>query len=170
MLTSRREHSAVYHALHLYAIGGWNASNLKECERYICSESRWETLPALPRASGGVSGVVVKDSLYALGGRDGAPLDSIQKLNLELLTWELMQLKLPVADCGIPCFKADGQVYLVIEKTLYSFVPQLLQVLQVKSLPGGMKSWCGPSYYSRGMLYCTRGVGAVDSWQIGSLG
>jgi hypothetical protein len=46
----------------------------------------------------------------------------VQKLSLETLTWELMQLRLPYADSGIPCFKLRyTEVYLVVNKTLCSF-------------------------------------------------
>jgi hypothetical protein len=44
-----------------------------------------------------------------------------------------MQLKLPQADFKFPCFKKDSEVYLVIEKTLYSFTP--LKVKPIKTLP-----------------------------------
>jgi hypothetical protein len=64
---------------------------LSECERYACAENRWETLPPLPRACYGASGLVVESSLYALGGYDYSFLDLVQKLSLESLTWELMQ-------------------------------------------------------------------------------
>jgi hypothetical protein len=59
MITSRRSHAAVYHAQLLYVLGGWRRSSLRECERYVCAESRWETPPPLPNACYGVSGVVV---------------------------------------------------------------------------------------------------------------
>jgi hypothetical protein len=56
-----------------------------------------------------MSGVVVENSLYALGvcvgGFDGSALDLVQKFSLESLTWELMQFRLPFAGSGIPCFK-----------------------------------------------------------------
>jgi hypothetical protein len=69
------------------------------------------------------SGVVVENSLYALGGHDRVvELDLVQKLSLESLTWEVMQFRLPFAGFGIPCFKLrDTEVYLVVNKTLCSF-------------------------------------------------
>jgi hypothetical protein len=60
-----------------------------------------------------------------------------------------MQLKLPQAACYLPCFKTETQVYLVIEKTLYSFTP--LEVKAVKTLDRSINSHS--SYYSRGTLY-----------------
>jgi hypothetical protein len=123
MLSPRREHAAVYHTPHLYILGGFNLECSKKCERYACSENRWEALPPLPRACYSTSGVVVENSLYALGGSDshGALLDLVQKLSLESLTWEIMQFRLPYACEGIPCFQLrDTEVYLVVKRTLCS--------------------------------------------------
>jgi hypothetical protein len=106
-----------------------------------------------------MSAVEVENSLYALGGsNDGVALDTVQKLSLDSLTWELMQLKLPQIACDIPCFKTETQVYLVIRRTLYSFTP--LQVRRVKNLPQNI--YCVSSYYSRGTLYYTWGLGMVS--------
>jgi hypothetical protein len=170
MLTPRSYHAAVYHTPHLYVLGGVNHSTLSECERYECAENRWEALPPLPRACCYTSGVVVESSLYALGGRteSEASLDLVQKLSLESLTWELMQLRLPHAACGIPCFKLrDTEVYLVVNKTLCSFTG--LEVRPLKTLTGDIRSLFGASYFCRGTLYCSNHRGAVHSLKIGSL-
>jgi hypothetical protein len=95
-------------------------------------------------------GVVVLDnSLYALGGNDEGNVDTVQKLSLDSLTWELMQLKLPQAACCFLCFKTDTQVYLVIKETLYSFTS--LKFKAIKTLPEVI--FGETSYYSRGTLY-----------------
>jgi hypothetical protein len=168
MHTPRKFHAGVYHAPHLYVFGGHNYRYLSECERYVCAEDRWETLPPLPRACFYTSGVVVESSLYALGGYDGTYLDLVQKLSLESLTWELMQFRLPYADSAIPCFKLrDTEVYLVVKKTLCSFTG--LEVRPLKTLTEGIPSWYGSSYYHRGTLYCSSHKGAVRSLEIGSL-
>jgi hypothetical protein len=169
MLTPRSFHAAVYHAQHLYVLGGHNSRRyLSECERYASADNRWEALYPLPRACWGSSGVVVESSLYALGGFDGSNLDLVQKLSLEKLTWELMQLKLPHAGLGIPCFKLkDTEVYLVVNKTLCSFTA--LQVRPIKTLTEGIESWYGVSYYHRGTLYCSTDEGAVRSYGIVNL-
>jgi hypothetical protein len=170
MLTPRRFHAAVYHAPHLYILGGWNDSDLSECERYVCAENRWEALPPLPRACQSMSGVVVESSLYALGGYDDdeSDLDLVQKLSLESLTWELMQFRLPYAGCDIPCFKLrDTEVYLVVKNTLCSFTA--LEVRPLKTLTEDISSVCGVSYYHRGTLYCSFNLGRVRSFEIGSL-
>jgi hypothetical protein len=152
MFTPRSEHTCVYHTQHVYVLGGFSGSCLSECERYVCAENRWETLPALPRACCLMSGVVVERSLYALGG----------------LVWELIELKLPQPSYSMACFKlSDTEVYLVINGLLCSFTPH--QILPLKPVALDIDSWFGPSYYSKGFLYCSTQVGAAPSWQIGSL-
>jgi hypothetical protein len=170
MLTPRKEHAAVYHAQHLYVLGGWSGSRcLSECERYVCAENRWQTLPPLPTVCGNTSGVGVESSVYALGGSNGSSsLDLVQRLSLESLTWELMQLRLPYTGSGIPCFKRrDTEVYLVVNKTLCSFTA--LQVLPLKTLTESIQSRYGVSYYHGGTLYCSSSEGAVRSHEVGSL-
>jgi hypothetical protein len=147
MHTARHYHAAVYHSQYVYVLG------VRECERYVCAESRWEVLAALPVGGLGMSAVELHNSLYALGGYQGiVGQDTVQQLSLDSLTWQLMQLKLPQADCDFPCFKKDTEVYLVINKTLYSFTP--LEVKPIKTLPGDIR--CISSYYSRGTLYYDR--------------
>jgi hypothetical protein len=153
MHTARRGHAAVYYSQYLYVLGGYNKGRyLRECERYACAESRWEVLPALPVAGFGMSAVELDGSLYALGGNDRRDLDTVQKLSLDSLTWELIQVKLPQAASYIPCFKANTQVYLVIKKTLYSFTP--LQIKPITTLDQIIMC-TSSSYYSRGTLYNT---------------
>jgi hypothetical protein len=67
LLTPRYCHAAVYHTPHLYILGVAD-SYLSECERYVVAENQWEALPPLPRACSSTIGVVVENSLYALGG------------------------------------------------------------------------------------------------------
>jgi hypothetical protein len=168
MLTPRKSHAAVYHTPHLYILGGWNSSYLSECERYVCTENLWEALPCFPRACLNTSGVVVENSLYALGGFDGSALDLVQKLRLKSLTWELMQFRLPFADECVPCFKvSDTEVYLVVNQTLCSF--SALEVRPLKTLTEDISSWFGVSYYSGGTLYCSNFLGGVLSVEIGGL-
>jgi hypothetical protein len=170
MFTPRALHAAVFHTQFLYVLGGDDFSSyLSECERYVCADNRWEVLPPLPRACRHTSGVVVENSLYALGGNaDGLSFDLVQKLDLGSLTWELMQLRLPYAGSTIPCFKLrETEVYLVVNKTLCSFTA--LQVRPIKTLTEDMISRCGASYYHRGSLYCSNYAGAVRSYEIGSL-
>jgi hypothetical protein len=169
MLTPRRYHAAVYHTPHLYILGGLSIRNLSECERHVCAENRWEALPPLPRACHCMSGVVVENSLYALGGSDGSSyLDLVQKLSLESITWELMQFRLPFEGYAIPCFKVRvTEVYLVVNKTLCSFTA--FEVRPLKTLTEDILSWYGASYYHRETLYCSCYQGEALSYEIGSL-
>jgi hypothetical protein len=157
MHAARAHHAAVYYSLYVYVLGGRGHRTESKCERYACAESRWEVLAALPVGGHNMSAFELHNSLYALGGSYGmGDLDTVQKLSLDSLTWELMQLKLPQGDCCcFPCFKKDTEVYLVIEKTLYSFTP--LEFKPIKSLPEDIS--CYSSYYSRGTLYYEYGKG-----------
>jgi hypothetical protein len=163
MHTARWSHAAVYHSRYFYVLGGYNDIEMRECERYACAESRWEVLPALPVTGHAMSAVELDNDLYVFGGYVGRSfLDTIQKLSLSNLTWELMRLKLPQACYAMSCFKIETQMYLVIEETLYSFTP--LQVKEVKTLPQAV--WCFSSYYSRGTLYYEWGQ-AIESLAVG---
>jgi hypothetical protein len=91
----------------------------------------------------------------------------VQKLSLESLAWELMQLRLPFAGRSIPCFKlSDTEVYLVVKKTLYSFTA--FDVRPLKTLTENIQSKYGASYYHKGTLYISAD-GRVRSYEIGSL-
>jgi hypothetical protein len=160
MHTARSGHAAVYHSQYLYVLAGYNYGILRECERYSFQEGQWEMLPALPVAGTAMSAMEVDNSVYTLGGSDYKLLDTVQKLSLDSLTWQLMQLKLPQAAWLIPCFKTDTEVYLVINKTLYSFTP--LQVKAVRTLDRSCE--CLWSYYSRGTLYydCSSGIESLE--------
>jgi hypothetical protein len=164
MLSPRRSHASLYHAQCVYVLGGYDTAYMRQCERYECSANRWEALPQLPTACRHASAVVVAGSLYVLGGNGGQALDLIQKLRLEELTWELMPLRLPSPAYCISCFTlSDTEAYLVINSALYSF--PALELL--RTLPRGIKSWFGPSYYSRGTLYCSYHDGAARSVELG---
>jgi hypothetical protein len=123
-------------------------------------------LPDLLVAAYGMSEVEFDNSLYALGGISSGDMDSVQKFSLDSLTWELMKLKLPQRASHFPCFKTDTQVYLVIERTLYSFTP--LQVKTVKTLTQEA-SECYSSYYSRVTLYYNGMCNRLESLAIGEL-
>jgi hypothetical protein len=84
----------------------------------------------------------------------------VLRLDLQSLAWERMELRLPHPGRAFPCFKLKAsEAYLVMNKSLYSFTA--LQVTQLKTLPKDIKSWYGPSYYSRGTLYCSSDQGAA---------
>jgi hypothetical protein len=161
MHTARAGPAALYHSQYVYVLGGVCGKFLSECERYVCAESRWEVLPARPVAGAAMSAFVLDDSLYALGGYHCGK--AVQKLCLDSLTWELMELKCPRSTVPSACFKTT-QVYLVINTTLYSFTP--LEVKPIKTLPQIIR--CFSSYYSRGTLYYERGE-RMESCYVGEL-
>jgi hypothetical protein len=86
MHTARLCHATVYHSQYLYALGEDNDIKLRECERYVCDESRGEVLPDLLVVGYGMSAVEFDNSLYVLGGWNDSQLDSVQKLSLDSLT------------------------------------------------------------------------------------
>jgi hypothetical protein len=164
MHTARSSHAVVYHSQYLYVLAGYRDSALSECERLDCAESRWEVLPDLPVAGAAMSAVELENCVYALGGNDEGCLDTVQKLNLDSLTWELIQLKLPQGSSWTACFKTDTQVFLVNDVTLLCFTP--FQVKPVMTLPQCF--WCFSSYYSRGTLYYEDGR-EISSLAVGDL-
>jgi hypothetical protein len=175
MLNGRQFHAAQYHDGYVYVLGGlYGGTRLALCERHVCAEKRWESLSPLPVACWTVSVVVTEGSLYALGGTGIATelLDQIQVLSLETLTWKLLELRLPAPGNHLACFKVadDSQVYFVLLSSLYSLQPQLLSIIRVKTLPRNIANcFIGPSYYSKGTIYCSSVFGEADSLEIGSL-
>jgi hypothetical protein len=171
MLTARERHCSLYYAPHFYVLGGYNGGTLGNCERFGVADDQWEDLPPLPCPSYELSAVEVEGSLYALGGRDDdIPLDEIQMLSLDELYWQVLSLRLPEQTFELPCFKrGDTQVYFVVNKTLYSFLPLTLHIQPIKTLPYEIRSSGGPSYYCRGALYYPGGTGAVRRKEIGHL-
>lgn len=172
----RRSHSSVCHNPYLYVIGGHDGSQWMEaCERYSFQDNQWEVLPPLPTACYYSSAIVVEDAVYVLGGLGGMCkeyLNIIQKLCLQGMTWEVLQLKLPQTVCAIPCFKTNQdsrQVYFVLESRLYSFQPLAESLHEVKRLPRSIRSWLGPCYYSGGTLYCPGFNSPVQALEVGSL-
>jgi hypothetical protein len=87
MHTAGFQHAQVYHSQYLYVVGGYMGTDyLRECERYVCTERRWEVLPALSVGCSDMSVVVLENSLYALGGEAKGNLDTVQQLSLDRLT------------------------------------------------------------------------------------
>jgi hypothetical protein len=57
-----------------------------------------------------MNAVELYNYFYALGGfRDRHYFDTVQKLSLDSLTWQFMQLKLPQEDSFFPWFKKDTE-------------------------------------------------------------
>jgi non-specific serine/threonine protein kinase len=67
-----REHlAAVSDGRYVYAVGGRNlnaAENSKSLERYDPAQDRWEVLPDMPQALGGLGAAFVEGNVVAVGG------------------------------------------------------------------------------------------------------
>jgi hypothetical protein len=110
--------------------------------------------------------VELENSIYALGGKDNQDVGTVvQQLSLDSLTWEVMQLKLPREAYLFPCFKSNTQVFMVIDKTLYSFTP--LEIKPIKTAPEAIR--LTQSYFSRGTLYCLARNDGVIRLELGEL-
>lgn len=173
MLTARSGHGAVHNRGYLYVIGGANGRYLNECERFDCTQNRWEALEPLPEAYCSMSVLVLEatDSLYALGGfLDQGSHDQINRLCLVSLRWYELKLKLPSAHNSIACFKLEeSQAYFLIEKSLYAFAPLTNSITHVAAVKESVTSQCGPSYYAKGTLYCSGYFGTVRELNLGTL-
>jgi hypothetical protein len=178
MNVGRGNHAAVYHSQYVYVLGGFMTSYYKGgfdkigsvCERYVCAENQWEELPEMPSACQSMNAVVVEDSLFTLGGDDRKKTFKwIQRLRLDTLTWQIMELNLPVSGLFIPCFKVcDTQVFLVMDKSLYSFTPFEIIRLRALTMDEDIRSY-GASYYIKRTLYCSNDQGAATRIDIGSI-
>eukprot|EP00359_Climacostomum_virens_P008217 CAMPEP_0204903850 /NCGR_PEP_ID=MMETSP1397-20131031/4519_1 /ASSEMBLY_ACC=CAM_ASM_000891 /TAXON_ID=49980 /ORGANISM="Climacostomum Climacostomum virens, Strain Stock W-24" /LENGTH=158 /DNA_ID=CAMNT_0052072555 /DNA_START=211 /DNA_END=684 /DNA_ORIENTATION=+ len=158
MLRERANHAVTYHDNYLYSIGGYDSSfYLRDCERFDVTLEKWEAFEPLPRACFCSSVIALEEPrcLYALGGGiDLHGIDLIQRLKLDELRWDILELKLPDPSSYVACFKLDeSQVYFVIDTNLYCFTPRANSIKSVKALSEVISSFNGPSYYSNGVLY-----------------
>ena len=91
----------------IYTVGGLQAKGnpIEECTAYNIEENSWEVLPALREACYSTSCIVFNsECLYTIGGINAADkeIKTFQRLNLnELTAWEVLQIKLPTAQCNI---------------------------------------------------------------------
>jgi hypothetical protein len=158
MHTARIDHTAVYYNRHVYVVGGKDGAQLLgECERYVCAKDRLENIPPLPRTRARMGAAVVLGSLYAMGGSKGIfdDFDSIQRLNFETLTWELLDFSLPHKSKDWPASNT----------TTNSLYLNLVQPL--KTLCKDIKSR-EPCHFSRGTMYVTYNDGSIRRLHIGS--
>lgn len=177
---NRTMHASVYHDRYVYVVGGNTSEKepavlLKECERYLISEDRWEDIPPIPEFCGFVTCLVMESdqSLYALGTPNSQHQGIIQKLCLASLNWTVLALQLPHEGGAIPVFKlSEGatKMYFVMESCLYSFNPFFQTIQLVKTLSTTKSnSFFGPSYYRGGILYCSNCTAAPFKFEIGQL-
>jgi hypothetical protein len=96
MHQGRGSHASIYHAHYLYVVGGIDGTSaLDRTGRFNSRDNRWELFPNLPEAEAGINLAVLEStqSIYAFGGSFWSDefLNTIQKLSLERLTWELLE-------------------------------------------------------------------------------
>mmetsp|Transcript_294 Transcript_294/g.335 ORF Transcript_294/g.335 Transcript_294/m.335 type:complete len:273 (+) Transcript_294:31-849(+) len=167
-LSNHADHSTVFFEGFLYVIGGRHP----DCERLDCSsEDTWTALPALPMTCVGISVIVSakQRQLYALGGCYGENFDRIQRFDISSLSWELMELRLPLPDYQIPSFETDDEgFYVILKKNLYRFNIAEEAFLHVASLKRDCKS-NGPSYWVKGKLFLSNDLGPAKKYKL-SLG
>lgn len=174
MITPRRSHISIWHEGFLYVFSGISLLERlsRECERYSFVDNQWESIPPIPVALH-LSGAVTLDanrSVYVVGGNSGKPRDLIQELSLESLKWRELELRLPSPASCLSVFKVcESECYFALDRVLYCFVPLTSQIHKIKTLSENIQSYCGPSYYSQGTLYCTNYFGAVKMLAVGSL-
>eukprot|EP00359_Climacostomum_virens_P004062 CAMPEP_0204906612 /NCGR_PEP_ID=MMETSP1397-20131031/6065_1 /ASSEMBLY_ACC=CAM_ASM_000891 /TAXON_ID=49980 /ORGANISM="Climacostomum Climacostomum virens, Strain Stock W-24" /LENGTH=431 /DNA_ID=CAMNT_0052075613 /DNA_START=904 /DNA_END=2196 /DNA_ORIENTATION=+ len=160
MLSERLGHGSVYYKDYLYAIGGYNGGEMRECERLSVSEDRWEALPPLPEGCCNRNVVVVKDTecLYFLGKDklfDGSEyFGVIQRFSLGWLEWDVIPLRIRINASNIACFSKESELWFVVRGTLYCF-NAITESLSLIKYVGEIESHHGPSYYHRGYLYCS---------------
>lgn len=164
MITARENHSAAYYADCLYVIGGGYENNaLNACERYICSQDRWEGISPLPIECMCTSSIVLEatDCLYVIGGLNTEILGTIQRLLISQLRWQVLSVAFPCVEEAPPCFKISNeseQLFVVMKSSLYCFKPSQSEVSFIKELsPTSRHSWSGPSLYLHGCLFSSSG-------------
>jgi len=175
MLSARAGHCLVYFQGCVLAIGGLNTSKqIDNCERYLCSDNRWEPFDPLPRACGLMCAAVIEEAnrVFVIGGSSfrGESYDFIQRLRLDELTWDLLEVKLPVPKQKIASFKVDeASIFVVLNKDLYEFKPGANSIVKLKQLSAYVEAYCGPNYFSNGVLYTSNTHGSPLQYSIGSL-
>jgi hypothetical protein len=106
-----------------------------------------------------MSVVEMDNSLYTLGGfAHPRALNTVQRLSLDSLAWELMQLKLPQAALYFACINTDSQVYLLINESLYSFTPRSQGDQELLAKPGVTRVTTAEA------VSTTRGRGTSRAW------
>jgi hypothetical protein len=175
MKTPRYRHGSVLYGGFLYVIGGYNITDLAECERYDSFQDKWEPIAPLPHASRCQEAIVCGYTrrIYILGGYTNSicGLDLIQEFELESQTWKLLEIKLPSKSFCIPCFRVKNQalIYFILGGALRSFSPITYTLANIKPVTN-INSWNGPSYYAKGTLfYPGQDAGPLQKLVIGEL-
>lgn len=175
LFVARSNHAGLYHQGCIYVFGGKdNQSILSSSERYSTSEDRWEFIESIPYACFNACAITLEStqSIYLFGGY-GQCLnfyDSILRMELGRMTWEVLSMKLPKKCLANPaCFKVDEtQVYFVTNKGLYVYNSRSDIVSFIKSVESDYR--VGSCYLFKRELYkINLYKQPVRSIQLGSL-
>lgn len=104
----------------LYVVGGYRDGNpLADAWRYHASTGRWQALPRMPTARGGLAGGIVAGRLVAAGGagrsfpdENVVPFDTVEVLDLQTLRWRSAP-PLPDARHHAASAVLDGEVHVI---------------------------------------------------------
>jgi hypothetical protein len=176
LITARYGHGSVYNLSHIYVIGGFNTAGLKECERFVIEQNRWEALAPLPEICFNSSIITLEgtNSLYALGGSNGTKYtEDIYELSFERLNWLKLSVKLPNAVSDrIASFRVPGRpsfIYFVQGRTVYVLSLAHGEIRALKEIPFAPQNCFGPCVYSGDFLMCSNLSGPSKKYGIGSI-
>jgi hypothetical protein len=176
LITPRYGHGSVYNQGHIYVIGGFNTAGLKECERFLIEQNRWEALAPLPEICFNSSIITLEgtNSLYALGGSNGTRYtEDIYELSFERLAWRKLEVKLPNAVSDrIASFRLPGRpsyIYFVQGRTLCVLSLAHNAIRELKAIPYAPQNCFGACVYSGDFLVCSNLSGQSKKYAIGSI-
>jgi len=85
MLIEKYFHSLCKHGYLIFSIGGWDSSKVStnDCERYDSKNDKWVSLPNLLYARYWCAAFNFNNEwVYALGGKDGDPINKVERLSI----------------------------------------------------------------------------------------
>jgi hypothetical protein len=173
----RSTHSSVYYDKHVYAIG-----NSLVCERYVCDDDYWEEFAVLPAECNetvAMSIVLMEatQSIYLLGGQyhdeeeNGYDEDIILRLDLEILDFEVLKVRLPSPGSCIPSFVVSSEsttIYFILGHYLYS-LDTLTNEIELNRMISKKLPLFIPCYFAEGNLYYSPRFGPAKPLAIGGL-
>mmetsp|Transcript_16036 Transcript_16036/g.29386 ORF Transcript_16036/g.29386 Transcript_16036/m.29386 type:complete len:276 (+) Transcript_16036:249-1076(+) len=175
MISPRLIHFPVLYENYVYVIGGTHSDSvLRDCERYVIDEARWEAIPPLPETFNVVSVVTANECLYAAVGNERTHdstgyFEKLLRLDLADLTWGVKRLALPMGFKTIAFFRADSSIYLVQERKLWRLNTDDCEATYIKDLPRGVRTRYCPAVLHGGILHVSRKDGQCDMIEVGSL-
>lgn len=185
MRTARRNHSAALLFDSVYVAGGYNSTALDKCESYNCTEAKWTAITPLPQPCSNLTmiGQEAVNRLYVLGhfkvpakpkkvakSGNAASQNLVYILNLKTLVWEIQPQRLPAGECNITSFKlVETEYFFVMKGALYIYHCYTNIYEMVKALEFIITCYDGPSFFYKGMLYCSDESGPARRFGIGEL-